>query len=87
MLKCCVEWESVGSDLDVCLPDGQFPINLSRIQVEKDHSFLDQADIDTLVRRLNILNRCADKMDEIRNLVRELLAFSDTSLVPEAFLY
>lgn len=50
-------------------PDGQFPIHLTRIQVEKDHSFLEQADIDALIRRLNILNRCADKMDEIRHLV------------------
>lgn len=51
--------------------DGHFPINLSKSQVEKDHAFLEQADIDALIRRLNILNRCADKMDEIRNLVKE----------------
>ena len=30
--------------------DGQFPINLSKFQVEKDHAFLDQADIDSLIR-------------------------------------
>ena len=47
--------------------DGQFPINLSKIQVEKDHEFLEQADIDSLVRRLNILNRCADLMEEIKS--------------------
>ncbi|XP_064404560.1 stAR-related lipid transfer protein 13-like isoform X3 [Halichondria panicea] len=47
--------------------DGQFPINLSQIQVERDHAFLEQADIDSLVRRLNILNRCADLMEEIKS--------------------
>lgn len=45
--------------------DGLFPINLSRFQVEKDHTFLEQADLDSLVRRLNILNRCADVMDSM----------------------
>ncbi len=47
--------------------DGQFPINLSQIQVERDHAFLEQADIDSLVRRLNILNRCADLMEDIKS--------------------
>ena len=61
--------------LCVSFLDGQFPINLTRIQVEKDHAFLEQADIDALIRRLNILNRCADKMDEIRSLVSALTSF------------
>ena len=51
-------------------PDGQFPINLSKFRVEKDHAFLEQADIDSLIRRLNILNRCADIMEEIKSKVR-----------------
>ena len=50
-------------------PDGQFPINLSKFRVEKDHAFLEQADIDSLIRRLNILNRCADIMEEIKSKV------------------
>ncbi len=49
------------------LLDGLFPINLSKFQVEKDHTFLDQPDIDSLIRRLNTLNRCADIMDSIPN--------------------
>ena len=35
--------------------------------MERDHAFLEQADIDSLVRRLNILNRCADLMEEIKS--------------------
>lgn len=46
--------------------DGLFPINLSKFEVEKDHTFLEQADLDSLIRRLNILNRCADVMESIR---------------------
>lgn len=49
----------------IALTDGLFPINLSRFQVEKDHTFLEQADLDSLVRRLNILNRCADVMESM----------------------
>ena len=49
--------------------DGRFPINLSKFRVEKDHAFLEQADIDSLIRRLNILNRCADIMEEIKSKV------------------
>ena len=30
--------------------DGQFPINLSKFQVEKDHSFLEQSALDALIR-------------------------------------
>jgi hypothetical protein len=51
------------------LADGLFPINLSKFQVEKDHTFLEQADLDSLIRRLNILNRCADVMESIRGKV------------------
>ena len=53
-------------------PDGQFPINLSKFRVEKDHAFLEQADIDSLIRRLNILNRCADIMEGTKSKVRKL---------------
>lgn len=49
--------------------DGVFPINLSKFQVEKDHTFLEQADLDSLIRRLNILNRCADVMETLRKRV------------------
>lgn len=52
-------------------PDGRFPINLSKFEVEKDHTFLEQADLDSLIRRLNILNRCADVMESIRNKVHQ----------------
>lgn len=52
------------------ITDGLFPINLSKVQVEKDHTFLDKADLDSLIRRLNILNRCADVMDSVHNRVR-----------------
>lgn len=37
--------------------------------MEKDHAFLEQADIDSLIRRLNVLNRCADLMEEIKSKV------------------
>ncbi len=63
------------------LTDGQFPINLSKIQVEKDHAFLEQADIDSLVRRINILNRCADLMEEVKSKkVRKCLSTLLSSL-------
>jgi hypothetical protein len=44
--------------------EGLFPLNLSISQVERDHSFLDQAAINALFRRLNTLNKCADLMTE-----------------------
>ena len=56
-----------------CTPDGQFPIDLSVFQVEKDHSFLEQADIESLKRRLNTLNRCTHKMDEMRVRVSHMI--------------
>ncbi|XP_065884812.1 rho GTPase-activating protein 7-like isoform X2 [Dysidea avara] len=40
--------------------DGDFPIDLSQIQVERDHRFLDEAAIESLLRRLRVLNQCAD---------------------------
>jgi len=35
---------------NLLITDGRFPINLSKFQVEKDHSFLDQSALDALIR-------------------------------------
>ena len=35
--------------------DGEFPIDLSKIQVETDHKFLDKAAIESLLRYITIL--------------------------------
>ena len=34
--------------------DGEFPIDLSKIQVETDHKFLDKAAIESLLRCINV---------------------------------
>ena len=50
ILACMCHYGNV-SRTNVCLyVEGQFPINLSVTQVERDHSFLDQAAIDALFR-------------------------------------
>ena len=35
--------------------DGEFPIDLSKIQVETDHNFLDKAAIESLLRCIKLL--------------------------------
>ena len=37
------------------LIDGEFPIDLSKIQVESDHNFLDKAAIESLLRCVIVL--------------------------------
>lgn len=44
---------------------GEFPLNLTKLRVEKDHTFLDPPAIEALIKRLNILNRCADLLEEV----------------------
>ncbi|XP_019850855.1 PREDICTED: rho GTPase-activating protein 7-like isoform X2 [Amphimedon queenslandica] len=44
---------------------GEFPINVTAMQVEKDHQFLDLPSIEALIKRLNVLNRCADLLEEV----------------------
>jgi hypothetical protein len=46
---------------------GEFPINVTALCVEKDHKFLDSASIEALIKRLNVLNRCADLLEEVLN--------------------
>ena len=35
--------------------DGRFPLNISKFQVERDHNFLDQIELDSLIRYPPIL--------------------------------
>jgi hypothetical protein len=55
--------------IHVILLGGEFPINVTALCVEKDHKFLDSASIEALIKRLNVLNRCADLLEEVLNKV------------------
>jgi hypothetical protein len=45
--------------------DGHFPLSISKFHVEKDHNFLLQTELETLIRRLNVLSRSTVQMEEI----------------------
>ena len=52
------EGKQVGDPWNVllCVVAGEFPLNLTKLKVEKDHSFLDSPAIDALIKWVYVIN-------------------------------